>query len=106
MKKLILSEKQYSRIKNFIVETAILNEQTKDEIMQVQQRLKDCFQADLGKSGPNKDGVDGICGEKTKAAIEKHTNYKFDSKVASDDDEENKGNEGDLLLNTNTETLA
>jgi hypothetical protein len=106
MKKLILSEKQYSRIKNFIVETAILNEQTKDEITQVQQRLKDCFQADLGNSGPNRDGVDGICGEKTKAAIEKYTNYKFDSKLASDDDEEDQGNEGDLLLNPNAETLT
>jgi hypothetical protein len=106
MKKLILSEKQYKKLQNIIIERGILNEQSKSEVMQVQQRLKDCFNADLGKSGPNKDGVDGICGEKTKAAIEKHTNYKFDSKVASDDDEENKGNEGDLLLNTNTKTLA
>jgi hypothetical protein len=103
MKKLILSEKQYSRIKNFIIETEILNEQTKDEIMQVQQRLKDCFQADLGRSGPNKDGVDGICGEKTKAAIEKYTNYRFNSELATDDGE---GDEGDLISNPNYQTLA
>lgn len=78
MKKLILSKKQYSKLKNIIIERSILNEQTQDQIKQVQQRLKDCFNAALGTSGPNKDGVDGIAGNKTKIAIETHTKYRFD----------------------------
>ena len=83
MKKLILSKKQYNNLKNVIIERSILNEQTKDEITQIQQRLKDCFNAALGKGGPNKDGVDGILGIKTKTAIETHTKYRFDQNDGS-----------------------
>lgn len=77
MKKLVLNEKQYKKIQNLIIERGILNEQTRSQVMIVQQRLKDCFQAELGKSGPNRDGVDGICGDKTKNAIETYTSYRF-----------------------------
>ena len=77
MKKLVLNEKQYKKIQNLIIERGILNEQTRSQVMIVQQRLKDCFQAELGKSGPNGDGVDGICGDKTKKAIETYTSYRF-----------------------------
>lgn len=52
--------------------------------MQIQQRLKDCFNANLGKSGPNKDGVDGIAGDRTKNAIETYTSYRFDT-IKSDE---------------------
>ena len=83
MGKLIVTEKQYKKIKNLIIERAILNEQSKDQIKEVQQKLKDCFQADLGNSGPNKDGVDGICGDKTKLAIETYTSYRFDGSSES-----------------------
>lgn len=78
MKKLILTENQYKKLKNIMIERSIINEQTKDQIKQVQQKLKDCFNADLGKSGPNRDGVDGIAGDKTKNAIERYTKYRFD----------------------------
>lgn len=81
MAKLIISEKQFRSIKRVMVERQLLNEQTKDEIKQVQQKLKDCFGAYLGKSGPKKDGVDGLCGDKTKAAIEKYTSYRFVSET-------------------------
>jgi hypothetical protein len=77
MKKLVLNEKQYKRLQNVIVEREILNEQTRSQVMIIQQRLKDCFNAELGKSGPNKDGVDGIPGDKTKNAIETYTSYRF-----------------------------
>jgi len=77
MAKLIISEKQFRSIKKMMIERELLNEQTKDEIKQVQQKLKDCFGAYLGKGGPNKDGVDGLCGDKTKAAIEQYTSYRF-----------------------------
>lgn len=77
MAKLIISEEQYKKIKRMIIESQLLSEQTKDEIMQVQQKLIDCFKADLGKSGPKKNGVDGICGNKTKTAIEQYTSYRF-----------------------------
>jgi hypothetical protein len=77
MSKIKLTENQYKRLKNNLIESSILNEQTKSQIMIVQQRLKDCFNAYLGTSGPNEDGVDGIAGENTKNAIEKYTSYKF-----------------------------
>jgi hypothetical protein len=84
MKKLVLSEKQYKKLQNISIEREILNEQSKSEIMIVQQRLKDCFNAQLGKSGPNKDGVDGIAGDRTKNAIETYTAYRFDT-IKSDE---------------------
>ena len=39
--------------------------------------LKKCFNANLGNSGPNKDGVDGVAGKLTKQAIEQFTDYRF-----------------------------
>ena len=78
MKKLILNEKQYNRLQNIIIDKAIISEQTKSQIMIVQQRLKECFGAYLGTSGPNRDGVDGVAGDKTKTAIETYTKYRFD----------------------------
>ena len=84
MKKLILSEKQYKKLQNIIIEREILNEQSKSDVMQIQQRLKDCFNAQLGKSGPNKDGVDGVAGDRTKNAIETYTAYRFDT-IKSDE---------------------
>jgi hypothetical protein len=85
MRKLVVSERQYKKLQNIIIERAILNEQTADQIKQVQQRLKDCFKADLGTSGPNKDGVDGIAGDKTKIAIETYTKYRFDQSKEVED---------------------
>jgi len=78
MKKLILNEKQYNRLQNIIIDKAIISEQTKSQIMIIQQRLKECFSAYLGTSGPNRDGVDGVAGNKTKTAIETYTKYRFD----------------------------
>lgn len=93
MKKLILSEKQHKKLKNIIIERVILNEQTVD---QIQQRLKDCFKADLGTSGPNKHGVDGIFGDKTKNAIETYTKYRFDQ-VENDKQNEPVVDDSNLL---------
>jgi hypothetical protein len=100
MKKLILNKKQYDNLKNVIIERSILNEQTKDEITQIQQRLKDCFNAALGKSGPNKDGVDGILGIKTKTAIETYTKYRFDQ----NDGSKNSDIISDVVKNPDVET--
>jgi hypothetical protein len=77
MGKIKLTEDQYRRLKDNLIESSILNEQTSDQVMQVQKKLKDCFNAYLGTSGPNKDGVDGIAGKNTKNAIEKYTSYRF-----------------------------
>jgi hypothetical protein len=77
MRKIQITEKQYEIIKQNLIESAILNEQSSDQVMEVQRRLKSCFGAYLGKSGPNKDGVDGIAGELTKRAIETYTSYVF-----------------------------
>lgn len=89
MKKLVLSEGQYKKLKNTIIERSIINEQSKSQIMIIQQRLIDCFGANLGKGGPNKDGVDGIAGDKTKLAIETYTKFRFDGskpdEVTTDD---------------------
>ena len=77
MKKLILNEKQYNRLQNIIIDKAIISEQTKSQIMIIQQRLIECFNANLGTSGANKDGVDGIAGDKTKNAIESNQLNQF-----------------------------
>lgn len=81
MKKLVLTETQYKKLQNVIVETSLLNEQSKNQIKEVQRRLKECFGAYLGTTGPRKDGIDGVCGPLTKEAIEKYTSYRFDGKT-------------------------
>ena len=63
----------------------VLNEQLVNVVntpKQIQQKLSD-LEYDLGTSGPNKDGVDGICGDKTKLAIETYTSYRFDGSSES-----------------------
>jgi hypothetical protein len=95
MKKLILNEKQYNRLQNIIIDKAIISEQTKSQIMIIQQKLKECFSAYLGTSGPNKDGVDGVAGDKTKTAIETYTKYRFEQ----NDNSENS----DLVTNPDVE---
>jgi hypothetical protein len=45
-------------------------ENTADLIKQIQTVLKTKYNANLGTSGPNKDGVDGVWGPKTLAALE------------------------------------
>lgn len=64
MGKVKLTEDQYKRLKNNLIENAILSEQTSSQVKEVQQRLNSCFSAGLT--------VDGITGPATKAAIEKH----------------------------------
>ena len=97
MKKLILNEKQYNRLQNIIINKAIINEQTKSQIMIIQQRLIECFGAYLGTSGPNKDGVDGIAGDKTKNAIETNTKYRFDQEKEEDKSNETVADDQSLL---------
>ncbi len=77
MRKIQITEKQYETIKQNLIESTILNEQSRSQVMEVQRRLKTCFGAYLGKSGPKRDGVDGIAGDLTKKAIEKYTSYRF-----------------------------
>ena len=69
MSKIKLTENQYKRLKNNLIESSILNEQTSDQVMQVQKKLNSCFNAGLTP--------DGIMGPKTKNAIENFTSYKF-----------------------------
>jgi hypothetical protein len=95
MKKLILNEKQYNRLQNIIINKAIISEQTKSQIMIIQQRLKECFNAYLGTSGSNKDGVDGVAGDKTKTAIETYTKYRFE--------QNNNSENSDLVTNPDVE---
>lgn len=64
MRKIELTEKQYKKLKESIVESTILAEQSKNEIMDIQGKLNKCFNAGLA--------VDGICGTRTKNAIEKY----------------------------------
>ena len=46
----------------------LITESVDPTIIKIQQALKDKGY-DIGTSGPNKDGIDGIYGPKTKAAI-------------------------------------
>lgn len=77
MRKIQITEKQYETIKQNLIESTLLNEQSRNQIRDVQKRLKTCFGAYLGKTGPNRDGVDGIAGKLTKQAIERYTSYRF-----------------------------
>ena len=92
MRKIISNEKQYNKLQNIVINRGIISEQTKSQIMIIQQKLKDCFNADLGTTGPNKDGVDGIAGDKTKNAIETYTKYRFERVV----DDKSTGDVTDL----------
>ena len=62
--KVKLTEDQYQRLKDNIIESAILQEQTSTQVREVQSRLNSCFNAGLD--------TDGIVGPKTKQAIEKY----------------------------------
>ena len=64
MKKIVVTEGQYNKIKDHMIETAILQEQSKNEVMDIQNRLNKQFNAGLT--------VDGISGPQTKEAIKKY----------------------------------
>ena len=69
MSKIKLTEDQYRRLKDNLIESSILNEQTSDQVKEVQKKLNSCFNAGLTE--------DGIAGKNTKNAIEKYTSYRF-----------------------------
>ena len=68
MSKIKLTEKQYSKLKDNLIESVILNEQSSNEVRDIQSKLNQCFNAGLS--------VDGICGDKTNNAIKKHLGIK------------------------------
>lgn len=69
MSKIKLTEGQYNRLKDNLIESSILNEQTSDQVKEVQKKLNSCFNTGLTE--------DGIVGKNTKNAIEKYTSYRF-----------------------------
>jgi hypothetical protein len=64
MSKIKLTKEQYSKLRQNLVESALIMEQTNDEVRDIQKSLNKCFNAGLSE--------DGICGNNTKNAIEKH----------------------------------
>lgn len=64
MRKIQITEEQYSKLQDTLVETTILNEQSANEVREIQSKLNQCFNAGLT--------VDGICGPNTNEAIKKH----------------------------------
>jgi hypothetical protein len=76
MSKIKITQQQMRKLQESLNESVIV-EQTLDQVKEIQSRLKKCFNANLGNSGPNKDGVDGIAGKLTKQAIEQFTDYRF-----------------------------
>jgi len=64
MKKIHVTEEQYRKIKDHMIESAILLEQSQSEVMDIQNRLNNCFKAGLK--------VDGIVGPLTREAIQTH----------------------------------
>jgi peptidoglycan hydrolase-like protein with peptidoglycan-binding domain len=64
MGKLKITEEQYKKLKNNLIERAILSEQTSSQVREVQSKLNSCFNAGLQ--------VDGISGPATKEAIQKY----------------------------------
>jgi len=74
-KKYLLSEKQFSKLQQILMEAPLSGggtEMSKDEVISLQTALKKTeFGNLLGNSGINKDGVDGIFGPLTKDALQK-----------------------------------
>lgn len=68
MKKIELTESQYKKLQNSLIESTLLQEQSKNEISDIQSKLNQCFNAGLN--------VDGICGKRTKTAIEQYLGIK------------------------------
>ena len=68
MKRLILTEDEKNRILGLHGSNLIL-EQGNPKVSQIQTYLIGTKKYDLGKSGPNKDGVDGVWGKKTRDAV-------------------------------------
>lgn len=68
MSKIKLTKEQYSKLRENLVESALIMEQTNDEVRTIQVSLNKCFNAGLAE--------DGICGDKTKNAIEKYLGIK------------------------------
>lgn len=68
MKKLHLTEKQYKRLQNNLIESTLLMEQSSTEVEDIQTKLNRCFNAGLV--------VDGKCGPNTKNAIETYLGIK------------------------------
>jgi peptidoglycan hydrolase-like protein with peptidoglycan-binding domain len=64
MKKIQVTEEQYTKIKDHMVESAILAEQSRSEVRDIQSRLNSCFGAGLA--------VDGISGPNTRSAIKRY----------------------------------
>ena len=64
MKRIQITEQQYKKIKDYMIESAILNEQSKEEVTDIQTKLNKHFNAGLK--------VDGISGPKTIEAIKQH----------------------------------
>ena len=64
MKRIQITEQQYKKIKDYMIESAILNEQSKEEVTDIQNKLNKHFNAGLK--------VDGISGPKTIEAIKQH----------------------------------
>lgn len=64
MGKVKITEEQYKKLKDNLIERAIISEQSSSQVKEVQSRLNSCFKAGLS--------VDGIAGPATKAAIEKY----------------------------------
>jgi hypothetical protein len=68
MNKIKITQQQMRKLQESLNESVIV-EQTKDQVVEIQNKLNSCFTAGLT--------VDGIAGKNTKAAIEKFTDYKF-----------------------------
>jgi len=66
MSKIQITQRQYNKLKENIVESALLTEasNTYNEVITIQRALNKCFSAGISE--------DGICGPSTKNAIEKY----------------------------------
>ena len=84
MKKLIITEEEKNQILSLHGSNLIL-EQDNQKVSQIQTHLK-TKGYDLGTTGPNKDGVDGLWGRKTRDAVKQEFNIDIDEngEVVSD----------------------
>lgn len=103
-KKYLISERQLSNLQQNLLEAPLGGgmEMTKDEIISLQKSLKKTeFGNLLGNSGPQKDGVDGIFGPRTKGALQK-----FQDKNKITDEKNVVGEKTQALLDKITSTFG
>jgi hypothetical protein len=78
MNRLRLTEDERSRILN-LHGSKLITEQSNPKVSEIQTYLLGTKKYDLGRTGPNKDGVDGVWGKRTRDAVKAEFGVEIDN---------------------------